>query len=82
LEARPECCLSAVVVEKARCDHQFAYEARLQDRHLQLDRASIAESKNICLLDVEVVEKTRRVIGGPLEADLRTKKSSRTRHLS
>ena len=57
------------MIEKARGDDEFANQARVPDRHLQRDRASIAESKNICPLDMEVFEKSRRVIGGPLKAE-------------
>jgi hypothetical protein len=57
------------VIEKARCDDQFANLARVPDRDLKRDRASIAESKNICLLDMEVFEKSRCIVRRPLEAE-------------
>lgn len=69
LEAGPECRIRAIVVEKAGGDDEFANQARVPDRHLQRDRASIAESKNICLLHVEVFEKSRCIIGGSFEAE-------------
>jgi hypothetical protein len=68
-EAGPECRVSAVVIEKARCNDQLVNQARMPDRHLQRDRASIAKSKNISSLDVKVFEKSRRIIGGPLETE-------------
>jgi hypothetical protein len=69
LEASPESGVSAVVIEKPRGDDQFANQARMPDRHLQRDRASIAESKNIRLIDMEVFEKIRCIVGRPLEAE-------------
>src|SRR5271156_913255 len=41
----------------------------MPDRHLQRDRAAGAESKNIGLIDMEILEQRSRVICGLFEAE-------------
>ena len=69
LKTVPEGRVGTDVTEEAGCYHQLANQARMPDRHLQRDRAAVAEAENICLFDVEVLDECSRIIGGLLEAE-------------
>src|ERR1700730_10688710 len=65
----PECRIAPVATSEDRSYHELANHARMLDRHLQGDRAATAESKNIGLIYMEILEQRSRIICGLFEAE-------------
>ena len=61
--------IAPVATQEAGSYHEFANHARMPDRHLRDDRAATAESKNIGLIYVEILDQRSRVICGLFEAE-------------
>jgi hypothetical protein len=68
-KAVPECRTCAIAAEEAGGHDELAHDLRMPDRNEQGDRAAVAETEEIGLANVQVVQQSGGVVGRLLKAE-------------